>query len=271
MMRFSVLMAVYYKENPVFLEKSLNSLIDQTFLPEEVIIVKDGPLGDELEKLINGFTQAHPGLFKILSLPTNMELGIALAKGLKLCKNELIARMDSDDICYSNRFEKQIDYMMANPHVSVVGSSIREFNCIPGDLTKVRSLPEGIDRLRKFAVLRNPLHHPTVVFRKSHVLNSGGYKHMPLFEDYYLWVRMLKKGYIIANIKEPLLHFRTCDDMIRRRHGFSYLKKELFFLKKIKSIGFINTKQYFLNLLIKIPLKLIPKRAFIFFYKNIYK
>lgn len=265
---FSILMSVYVNDNPTFLNLSLNSIFSQTLEPTEVVLVKDGPLTLELNTIIKEYEEKYAQL-KIVSLSVNMGLGLALNAGLKHCNYEIIARIDADDICYPNRFEKQMAFMLDHPEISVLGSSVQEFNKTPGDLNQFRELPTGSIELSKFSKFRNPINHPSVVFRKSHVLDVGSYQSMLLFEDYYLWIRMQLKGYQIANLNEPLLHFRIGNDMVGRRSGYGYLKKEIAFLTKIKELGFLSNKDYIISILCKSPLRLLPKSILTFIYKKV--
>lgn len=265
---FSVLLSVYFKETSDHLKSSLHSVLNQTLMPDEIVLVKDGPLTDDLDMTIQIFLQDFPELFKIVELKNNVGLGTALNEGLKVCKNDIIARMDTDDICFVDRFEKQFHYLKDNPDISVIGSNIEEFDDVPGDLNRYRKLPLHHNDLYKFAKYRNPLNHPTVFFRKEHILKVGSYLDMPLFEDYFLWIRLLKEGYQINNLPDPLLHFRVGNDMVGRRQGLGYAQKEFNFLKKAESIGFINKKELLFSLS-KLPVRMLPKKVLEVFYKKV--
>ena len=266
---FSVLISVYFNDNPNFLFQSLSSVLSQTLMPSQIVLVKDGCLTTELDIIIENFVTVNDNIFDIVSLQENVGLAKALNEGLKKCKNDIVFRMDSDDICYSNRFEVQLLFLHQNPNISVLGCSVNEFNDIPGDLQRFRKLPEKSEELIKFAKYRSPLNHPSVAFRKNAILDVGCYKHMPLLEDYYLWILLIKKGYYLYNLQEPLLHFRVGNDMVGRRHGFSYLKKEHHFLKSILKIGFISYSQYLISVVVKFPLRLLPKKWLRIFYKKV--
>lgn len=268
-MKFSVLASVYIKEIPENLNLALESIFNQTLLPNEVILVKDGLLTEDLEDVILKFESKYPDILKIITLEKNVGLGNALNIGLHHVSNEIVARMDTDDICYFNRFEKQIQFLRDNPEISVVGGVVQEFNEIAGDLNQFRKLPLLHKDLLKFSKYRNPLSHPSVMFKKDDVLNTGSYQNMPLFEDYYLWVRMLLKGYKIANIDEPILHFRIGNDMIGRRSGLAYAKKELHFLKSLKEIKYMSNIDFIKSVIMKIPLRILPKSVLTFLYKKL--
>ena len=198
-MLFSVLLSLYHKESPLFLRQSLTSIFTQTLLPIEVVLVEDGPLTDELYAVIKEFTSQHPEL-KVISLPTNRGLGKALNEGLKHCSYDLVARMDTDDIAKPDRFEKQLAIFLEHPEIDVVGAWIDEFEGEVSNVLSMRKVPEQHENILRFAKGRCPVNHPVVMFRKSAVLKAGGYKHFPLFEDYYLWVRMLMNGARFYNI-----------------------------------------------------------------------
>lgn len=267
-MKFSVLLSVYIKENPDNLDLALESIFNQTLLPNELVLVKDGILTKDLDKVILNYKNQYSQIIKIISLEKNVGLGNALNEGLRHISNEIVTRMDTDDICYNDRFEKQIEFLKNYPEISIVGGVIQEFNKVPGDLNQFRKLPLSHKELYKFAKYRNPLSHPSVMFRKSHVLAAGSYMDMPFFEDYYLWIRMILSGFQIANINDPILHFRIGNDMIGRRSGLQYVRKELNFLKAIKIYGFINNREYLFSIVSKIPLRLIPKQILLFIYKK---
>jgi len=268
-MKFSVLASVYIKEIPANLALALESVFNQTVLPNEVILVKDGLLTEDLENIIIKFKSQYPDLLKIISLEKNVGLGNALNTGLKQVSNEIVARMDTDDICYPDRFEKQINFLKENPEISIVGGVVQEFDETPGDLQQFRKLPLTHNELYSFSKYRNPLSHPSVMFRKAVVLKAGSYKDMPLFEDYYLWIRIIMNGFKIANISEPILHFRVGNDMIGRRSGMSYIKKEIHFLKTINNMGFISNIDFLKSVLMKLPLRVLPKRFLAFIYKRV--
>jgi len=242
--------------------------MNQTLAPTEVVLVKDGPLTDALETVIARYTSRYPSL-KIVPLQKNMGLGYALREGLKHCTCEYVARMDSDDINVKERFEKQVHFLDTHPSISIVGTGICEFKNIPGDTATVKSLPADNELLKVYGRKRNPFNHSTVMFRKFYILDVGSYVTMPLFEDYYLWLRLIKKQYNIANIHEPLLYFRIGNDVIGRRIGISYLKKELFFLRISYKEGLLSLPDYIRSVITRAPFRLLPRFALYFVYKNL--
>ena len=271
MSKFSVLVSVYFKENPVYFKKALDSIVNQTLLPNEIVLIKDGPLGEELENVLNEYILHYPNLFKIISLPVNRGLGNALAIGVNECSYEFIARMDTDDICVLNRFEKQLRFLDQNSNIDVVGSNVEEFNIEPGDLKRFRKMPESGKSLLKYSKFRNPINHPTVMFRKAKVLEAGNYSgEILLFEDFSLFIRMLQKGASFYNIQECLLHFRTGlgIDVIKRRSGLFYVKNEWKFSLLSLKIGNLNFFEWLFYVCTKLPLRLLPPKVILFVYNQ---
>jgi glycosyltransferase involved in cell wall biosynthesis len=237
---------------------ALKSLNNQILLPTELVIVLDGPVNFEIIKVIDEFKLHSKIEITIVELSQNSGLGIALAEGLKYCKYDIVARMDADDIAEPNRFQKQIEFMTNYSGISVLGTNVREFVKEIGDLNISKQVPLNHKAIFKFSKYRNPINHPSVVFRKKHVLEAGSYQHMPFFEDYFLWVRMLKLGYQFQNLEENLLNFRIGNSMVGRRHGFRYFKYEFRFLSAIRSLNYITRTEYIVNVILRLPLRVLP-------------
>jgi len=265
---FSVLMSVYIKETPEFLSQALDSiLINQTITPNEVIIVQDGPLSLELTDVLKRYCNLFPKIIKIFKLHVNAGLAKALNYGLEKCINEWVFRMDSDDMAVSVRFEKQLEIIQTGNY-DVIGCSIMEFNNVPGDLNQFRTMPEKHSDIINFMKLRNPLNHMTVAYRKSKVLQAGGYSDKPYYEDYDLWYEIYKIGGKFYNIQESLVNARIGNNMIGRRSGYDYYKYETQLTKKFVSDGFINTFQYRAILWSKFILRHLPKSMLNFMYQK---
>ncbi|WP_455621471.1 glycosyltransferase family 2 protein [Parabacteroides sp.] len=267
MQSFSVLLSLYHKESPLFLHQSLASIFTQTLLPTEVVLVEDGPLTDELYAVVKEFANCYSEL-KVISLSTNQGLGKALNEGLKHCSYDLVARMDTDDIAKQDRFEKQLAVFLEHPEVDVVGTWINEFEGECSNVLSVRKVPEWHEEIFQFAKGRCPVNHPVVMFRKSAVLQAGGYKHFPLFEDYYLWVRMLMNGARFYNIQESLLFFRFSPDMFKRRGGWRYAMTEVELQTLFYRIGFIDTFSLMRNIGIRLVTRLLPNNLRSLLYKR---
>lgn len=257
-MEFSVLMSVYKKENPDYLQVALDSILNQTRMPSQIVVVKDGQLTEALNHVIDIFVAEYPSVFTILELPQNLGLGLALQEGIKKCRFELVARMDSDDISLESRFEKQLKLFEENPDLAIVGSSIEEFDSKSGEVISYRNVPVSFDEIFSFARKRNPFNHMTVMYRKSAVLEAGNYKDFMWFEDYYLWVRMLAHGAQAYNISEPLVRARADLAMFERRGGWKYARNEYRLQKEFLAMGFISKHQFVKNSLMRIITRLIP-------------
>ena len=260
---FSVLMSVYKKESPEFLGQALLSIWDnQSLKPSEIVLVLDGPLTQQLEDVIKEFSKAAP--VNLLKLPKNMGLGIALAKGLEECSNDLVARMDSDDIAYADRFNKQVEFMKANPDIAFSSGYIAEFKVSTENISGIRKVPCTFERIVRFARFMN---HMAVVFRKEAVVDSGSYIDFQGYEDYYLWVRMLLKGYKAGNLPENLVYARIGNNMYSRRQGLHFFRQELKLQNTYYRLKFIGITSYLRNIILRALPRLLP----VLFLKTIYK
>lgn len=267
--KFSVLMSVYYKENPEWLRAALNSIVNQTLMPDEIVLVEDGELTENLYQVIEEYKANHPNLFNIVKLEKNSGLGEALRVGVLNCSNELIARMDTDDIARNDRFEKQIDFFKNNPDIDVVGSWISEFENNPDEIISYRQLPTAHEKIYIFGQFRNPINHMTVLFKKTSILKVGNYQAFKNIEDYYLWGRMLKQGAKFANIPECLVNVRAGSAMLRRRANLTYFfNSELPLQTEFLKIHYISFIQYLRNVISKFLLRAIPEWAMAFVYKK---
>ena len=266
MKKLSVLMSVYYKDKPDYLSSSLDSVLNQTVRPDEIVCVCDGKLTDELYAVLHRYEAANE-IIKVVSLSENSGLGKALNCGLPFCSNELVARMDADDISKPDRFEKQLAVFEQHPEYDVVGSWIDEFEGTPDNIVSVRKLPESPEELWEYGKKRNPMNHPSVMFRKSSVQDVGGYQPFYLFEDYYLWVRMLMAGKRLYNLQESLLYFRTSPEMFSRRGGMRYARSEFNFLEKMHELNYITKIEMLRNMAIRFGARMIPNKM----RTNIYK
>lgn len=220
MEKFSVLMTVYKSDNPEYFRISLNSVMDQTAVPDEVVLVKDGPVPATIQVVIDGVDEAHPNIIKQVQLEKNVGLGLALNEGLKECKYELIARMDSDDICLPERFEKQLKMFETNPKLDIVGCPVKEFVETPDNVVGKRDVPLDNVSIHKYARKRDPFNHPTVMYRKSKVMKYGPYGNYRKNQDTALWIELLSNECVAANIPEYLLMFRFDEGTYKKRKSW---------------------------------------------------
>ncbi len=268
MKEFSALLSVYKKENPVYLKQSLDSVFSQTIIPTQVILVKDGPLTPELEILITDYCSKYPEL-EVVPLKENKGLGLALAEGIKHCKYEIVARMDTDDIARQDRFELQLKEFGNNPRLDICGSHVTEFEDTPDNIVTKRLVPLTDEECKKYQRRRDAFNHMTVMYKKSAVLAAGNYQHCPLMEDTLLWVNMFKNGAVAMNIDDFLVNARIGKGMYERRGGWAYYKKYKQARKRIYETGYISWWDYEYTLLVQLVVALMPNKLRGFIFKKI--
>ncbi len=242
---FSVLLPIYHKTVPGDLRSTLLSIEEQILAPDEVVIVIDGPISAELQSELGSWSESRRLLkIKTVALNENQGLGVSLNVGLQACSCSLVARMDADDLAVPERFICQLEFMHDNPDIDVLGSWMSEFEHDSEEQSSIKRVPESHDAIVKYARKRNPMNHPSVVFRKKAVEAAGGYHDMPFYEDYDLWVRMFIMGYRFANIPRCLLQYRMDDGFYERRKGLSYLEFQFVFFFTQYKRGFITVVEF---------------------------
>ncbi len=256
MNKFTVVMSVYISDSPVYFVDAVNSLLNQTRLPDEIIVIADGPLGNELDLAVNNFKSNK--LIKILRLEKNCGLALSRKEAISKASFDIIAVMDSDDICTVNRFEKQIK-LIEDKEAEVVGGWIEEFNKIPKDRGKIRNTPINYEEILSFGKWRNPINHVTLMFTKNAYDAVDGYSSLRHSEDWDMISRMLVKGIIIKSVPEVLVHVRAGDEMIQRRRDISQFKGEMKLFIKMYQIGYINFIHLFGNIFIRVILRSLPE------------
>lgn len=254
---YSILMSVYHKENPKYLKHAIESMLNQTFKSNDFVIVCDGQLTDELYKVLDFYENNKSNSIRRLQLDKNYGLGIALNKGIDFCKNEIIARMDSDDISVNNRCELQLNKIMEG--FDLVGTLIDEFDENVNECSNIRYVPEKQEDIIKFAQSRNPFNHPSVMYRKMMVNKSQGYLDLHRAEDYYLWARMIVNGSRLYNIQRCLVHMRVNADAYKRKNTFKLFKSIVFLRKYQNKNHLISTKKSALLIATQLVLTFIPK------------
>ena len=255
-MGISVLMSVYKKENPIYFEEALRSVIGQSHQPDEIVIIKDGELTDELENVIENAKESFSGIVTF-QFKENVQLGRALAKGLELCKNELIARMDTDDIACPDRFATQYQYMITHTEAAVCGGWMEEFND-EGTFLKVKKVPIDKKEILQYAKYRNPINHMTVMFRKSVIMKAGNYQHFPYMEDYYLWSRVAANGNELHNLPVVFVRARVSDNVYNRRGGWKLFKQHYQFRKEQRRLGLLKIMEYPIAIALSFGITIIP-------------
>ena len=221
---FSVLMPVYKKESPEFLDQALCSIEDQTVPPTEIVLVEDGPIPTVLQEVINKHRVNFVNDFKVIKSIRNQGLGASLRLGTKFVSTDWIARMDSDDISVHNRFELQLNEIVKRPDLAVIGGQIQEFAGLPTNIVGYRKVPTSEKLLRQFIKWRSPFNHPTVMLNKKILQKVGGYIPYGNLEDYYLWSRIIIQNFHIKNMDQVLLKMRVDEGMYQRRGKISNIK-----------------------------------------------
>ncbi len=253
-LKISVLISVYINDPLEQLVSAIESVICQSRVPDQLVIVLDGPVSDQVRGFVESLKRERDVPCTVLDLKDNVGLGVALSVGLKHCEHDLVARMDADDVSVWTRFEQQLDFLRDHPEISVVGSNIIEFD--EQSTLGTRSVFQEPKDVMVMARRRNPVNHVTVMFRKAAVLAVGGYRKFPTYEDYDLWIRMMKASFLIFNLSSELVFVRAGKDMVDRRRGLQYLKNDFQFFWYLYTTRFISLLDFGLALLVRIPVRL---------------
>lgn len=253
---FSVLMSLYARETASSLACAFGSLAKQTLSPTEVILVIDGPIGKELELVVQRYLTVLP--LKVIRLPKNVGLATALNAGLKHCSHDLVARFDTDDWCSPERFNAQCGWMDGHADVDVLGTWIAEFEIDPKVTSGLRKVPLTHAQIVRFAHARNPMNHMSVMYRKAAVNSVGAYQELDLMEDYWLWVRMINHGSKFANLAQVFVHARAGAGLLERRGGMRYVKSEIKAQRLFLAVGFISLPRAVFNLILRVLPRLVP-------------
>lgn len=255
---FSIITSIYKNDNPEFVRVALDSmLVKQTVKPTEIVLVRDGQVPATLDNLLNEYETTYPTVFKIIRLEKNGGLGKALKLGVESAKYDIVARMDSDDICLPNRFELQLQYMEAHPECDIVGGQMTEFIGEPSNIVGKRIVPESNEDIYTYMKGRCALNHVTVMFRKDSILKVGNYQDWFWNEDYYLWVRMMMNKCVFANLSDVLVNVRSGEDQYARRGGMKYFKSEEGIQRLMLDNKLINQWEYFVNVAKRLIVQLL--------------
>lgn len=267
--KYSVLMSIYKNDKPDWLETALDSMINQIVSASEYVIIQDGPISEDLANVLNKCNSKSGGLFKLIPLEKSGGLGAALRFGVTKCSYEYIARMDSDDISEPTRCEKILEYMLSHKQVSLAGCNVDEFI---GDKTnvvgKVR-LPLNPEDVKKYAKVRVPIRHSSIIFKKSDILSAGNYRNLKRSQEYDLVVRLLMKNYQIGNIPEVLQFMRVDNDFYKRRGGLQKAKMLVSQRHDFYKYGFYNFFEFILFASINFTVCIVPNGVRKWIYKNI--
>lgn len=266
--KFTVCMSVYKKSKPDEFLAAFNSIIHQTAPPNEIILVIDGPISKELESEIDSLRSNES--LKIIKLLENKGLGNALRIGVENASNDLIARMDSDDISLSNRFELQLNYFIQHSNTDVLGGQVTEFIDTPDHIIGKRIVPLNNKEIYAYMKKRCAMNHPSVMFRKEAVIYAGNYQDWFLNEDYYLWIRMMSNKCKFANLDQILVNLRVSNGLYERRGGWSYFKSEAGIQVLLHKYHFISWFREIYNIFLRLIIQiLLPNRVRAFIYQTL--
>ncbi|MCI3939979.1 glycosyltransferase [Acinetobacter baumannii] len=256
---FSVLSSIYHKEDPLHFNACMESIWDnQTLKPTEIILIEDGPLTPELDKVIAQWQEKLGKILRIKKLEKNVGTGKAKNIGLQECTYDIVCIVDTDDIYVAERFEKQIEFLKHNPEISIIGGQILEFVEDIHTPTGMRKVPLSNEDLKNYAKKQSPFNNMTITYRKSHILEVGGYQHHLWMEDYNLFLRVIAKGYKIQNLADVLVYARIDNGMHGRRKGFQYIKSEKQLLDLKKQLKLQNPVYANMLFLIRSAFRLLP-------------
>ena len=268
MEKYSVLMSLYIKEKPEYLDLAIKSMVEQTLKPDEIVIVKDGPITDELQAVLDKYNAAYPKLFNIVGYEKNRGLGLALNFGLEHCRNELIARMDTDDISKPERCEKQVKAFEEHSENSIIGSAVDEFYGTPDKVTARRVVPCNYREIYQFAKKRSAFNHPSVMYRKSKVLEFEGYANLRRNQDVDLFGRMLFGGCKAMNFEESLLWFRSDENLAKRRKSWENTWSYIDTINRFRKMGYSSFMDVAIIACAQTVMYLMPISVQNWLYKN---
>lgn len=269
MENYSVLMTVYKKDNPSFAKASIDSMLSQTHRTDDFVLVCDGELTEELNAVIDGYLAEYPKLFNVVRLPQNVGLGAALRQGVPLCKNQMIARMDDDDLAKPDRCRIEVEYLENNPECVLVGAHMNEFDTDPTMPIREKRVPIGFEQIKRYARRRNPFNHSTVMFRKAAVLDAGNYSEMRTNQDVELWVRMLNMGYRCENIDEILVDFRFDSNTLQRRKEWKNSKLMIQIWRQFRKKKYCSYWDYLVVAGVQIAIYIMPKKLLNWVYDHL--
>ena len=268
MAQLTVLMSIYAKEKPAHIDSCFKSLLAQTGQANEWVVVEDGPLTLEIYQLLDQYQKEYPNLIKRVRLEENRGLGLALQLGITECTNELIARMDTDDIAREDRFKKQLAEFESDPDLDICGSQIDEFEESPSKIVARRIVPTKHEDIVKYQKRRDAFNHVSVMYKKSTVIKAGNYQSCPLMEDTFLWANMILIGAKCKNIDESLVYVRIGKSMYERRGGWNYFLKYREGRKKVYNTGFMSRWDYLYSLAIQCIVAILPSSIRGWIYKK---
>lgn len=270
MENYSILTTLYKNDSPEFLKQSIDSMLAQTVLTNDYVIVADGPLTEELDEVLVGYENTH-NFFNIVRLSENGGLGVALREGLKYCKNDLVARLDADDFSMPTRCEKQLTLFDSDPDLVIVGSDMYEFDSNPDEITDLKHMPPSPEQIYKYGKRRNAFNHSSVMYRKSVIEEHGSYSTMRRSQDIELFSKILYAGCKCRNINEPLIKFRCGDTRVKRKKKWSNVKSDLRIFKNNYKMGYAGFGDYLYVVITQIGFFILPTKLAGYLYKKLFR
>lgn len=268
---FAVILSVYKNDKVNQVTEAVNSIINQTYKPNEIILVVDGNIPDDLVDLINGYESSISN-FHVIRNTVNKGHATARQIGLEATSQNLVALMDSDDISVPDRFEKQLLCFQSDPGLDVIGGQIYEFIDLPDNVVSVRKVPLEDYEIKDYLKSRCPFNQVSVMFKKSSVLAVGGYLDWPFEEDYFLWIRMYKQNFKFRNLPDALVYVRVGDEMYQRRGGIAYFLSESNLQRYMNNQGIISFPRMLLNIFLRFAVQiLMPNKVRGIIYQKFFR
>lgn len=271
MLNYSVLTTLYKNDVPAYLKQSIESMLSQSAPTNDYVIVVDGPLTAELDLILETYAEKY-SFFHIVRLQENGGLGVALRRGVEECRNELIARIDADDISVSNRCELQLKEFEEDSELAIVGSDMYEFDEIPSRIKDIKKMPITTEQIYRYGRRRNPFNHSSVMYRKSVIQSVGGYSTRRRSQDVELWAKVIYAGYKCKNINKPLIYFRTDGgNRVKRKKKWSNVKSDLSVYKANYRMGYSSILDYMYICIYQIAFYLIPEKMASYLYMKLFR
>ena len=270
MENYSILTTLYKNDSPEFLKQSIDSMLNQTVLTDDYVVVADGPLTEELDAVLNTYAESYD-FFNIVRLSENGGLGVALREGITHCKNALVARLDADDLSMPTRCEKQLALFEQENDLVMVGSDMYEFDENPDDITDLKKMPATPEQIYKYGKRRNAFNHSSVMYRKSVIIEHGSYSTMRRSQDIELFSKILFAGCKCRNINEPLIKFRCGDTRVKRKKKWSNVKSDLRIFKNNYKMGYAGFFDYLYVVITQIAFFILPTKIAGFLYTKLFR
>ncbi|MBO5280286.1 MAG: glycosyltransferase [Clostridia bacterium] len=269
-MNYSILTTLYKNDSPEYLKQSIDSMLEQTVLTDDYVIVADGPLTPELDSVLASYAGQYP-FINLVRLPENGGLGVALREGLKHCKNELVARLDADDLSMPERCEMQLSLFEKEDDLAMVGSDMLEFADDPNVISDRKKMPTEPDEIYRYGKRRNPFNHSSVMYKKSVIESVGSYSTMRRSQDVELWSKLLYAGHKCRNIGIPLIKFRCGDTRVKRKKKWSNVKSDLKIFRNNYKMGYAGFFDYMYVCITQIGFFILPSKLAGYLYMKLFR